>query len=341
MPVFGAWQLSDLSWTGPDPFGSDATANASAAGSTTFTIASGADLRFVNLGDDDPYLEDGDGSQELTQGMAFNGVLYGTGASGEIETEYSYVIRPAGSTDPADNITIHVLEFEGNVAGIASSARLFAGHSYDIVAVASDDPIVPYQSLAVCFAADTPIATQTGPVAARDLREDMRVLTVDSGYRPLAWVGRWRVNGRGANAPIRFAPGVLGNAGALELSAQHRVLLRVREGPLRGEEILVAAKALVGLPGVTRAERPRADWVHFLFDRHEVVFADTARAESMLPGPQALRGIGPDQAAIVQALMDQARLPDLPARPIVPPGKAGQMLRLHRYGWEAVYPPMG
>lgn len=341
MPVFGAWQLSDLSWTGPDPFGSDAVANDSAAGATTFTIAAGADIRFVALGDNDANLEDADGTQELTQAMAFNGISYGTGASGEVETEYSYIIRPAGSTDPVDNITIYVLEFEGNVAGIASSARLFAGHSYDIVAVASNDPVIPYTSLAICFAAGTPIATRSGPVPVEDLREGMRVLTMDSGYRPIAWVGHWRLNGRGSNAPIRFAPGVLGNAGPLDLSGQHRVLLRVREGPLRGEEILVAAKALVGLPGVTREERPRVHWVHFMFDRHEVVFADTARAESMLPGPQALRGIGPDQAAIVQALMTQARLPDLPARPIVPTGKAAQMLRLRRHGWEAVYPPMG
>lgn len=331
MPVFGAWQLSDLSWTGPSPFSSDATANASSVGATTVTIASAADIRFVTLVDDDLSLQDGDSSQELSQGMTFNGTFYGSGSNGDVETEYSYIIRPAGSTDPADNITIYVLEFEGNVSGIASSARLFAGHSYDVVAVASNDPVVSYQALAICFAADTPIATRAGPVAAANLREGMRVLTVDSGYRPVRWVGHWRLNGRGANAPVRFAPGVLGNDIPLELSAQHRVLLRPTAGPLRHQEVLVAAKALVGLPGITRVERPRVHWVHFLLDQHEVVFAASARAESLLPGPQALRGIAPVQDPDVLSLIEEAT-PLLPARPIVPTGKAARMLRLHHPG---------
>ncbi len=341
MPVFGAWQLSDLSWTGPNPFASDASANSGSAGATTLRIAPDADIRFINLADDDARLEDGDSNQELSQSMVFDGTAYGTRSDGDVETEYSYIIRPTGSTDPADNITIYVLEFEGKVAGIASSARLFAGHSYSIISVASNDPVVSYQALAICFAADTPIITQTGPVAAARLREGMRVLTADNGYRPLRWVGQWRVNGRGANAPVRFAPGVLGNDSALLVSPQHRVLLRPGTGPLRGEEVLVAAKALLGLPGVTRVEQDRVKWVHFMLDRHEVVFAAAARAESMYPGPQVLRGIAPGQESVLRSLLHTAPLAGLPARPIVPTGKAVRLLRLHSTGRMSLSPACG
>ncbi|OCX66020.1 hypothetical protein BFP70_07820 [Thioclava sp. SK-1] len=341
MPSFGAWQLSDLSWTGPNPFSSNATGNSSSPGNTTFTIGPTADLRIVNLNDNDANFEDGDGSQELAAPMTFNGVSYGSGAAGEVETEYSYIIRPSGSTNPADNITIYVLEFEGDVAGIASSERLFAGQSYDIVAIESNDPVVAYSAMAVCFAAGTKVATKNGPVAVEKLREGMRVQTLDNGYRPVAWAGRWLVNGRGANAPIRFAPGVIGNETALHVSGQHRVLLRPHDGPLAGEEILVAAKALIGLPGVCHAPKPRVNWVHILFEQHEVVFANSARAESLLPAPQALRGIGPQQASTLRQILKDAALPELPARPVVPTGRAMRLLRLHRRAdWVGINHPL-
>lgn len=328
MPVFGAWQLSDLSISGTDPFGSDATASSAAIG-TTFTISPAATLRMVSLADNDGFFEDADGDQELTAPMTFDGVSYGAGAAGEVETEYAYVIRPLGSTDPADNITIYVLEFEAHVHGIASSARLFAGQSYEIVAIASQDPVVAYGSMAVCFAAGTLIATKRGPRPVESLRPGDRLQTCDNGYRELRWLGRWRLGAMGASAPVRFAPGVLGNDRPLFLSGQHRVLLRPTAGPLAGEEVLVAAKALVGLAGISRAPRPRVEWVHLLLPAHEVIFAENARSESLLAGPQALAVMEPTQAAALRHSLRADPFAHLPARPIVPPGKVGRLILAH------------
>ena len=332
MPIFGAWQLSDLIVSGPDPFGSDATANASAVGVTTFSIAAEATVQLVTLADDDPNFEDGDGDQELTAPTTFDGVTWGAGASGEVETEYAYVIRPVGSSDPADNIIIYVLEFEGGVHGIASSAQLYPGRSYQIVGIASDDPVVPYANMAVCFAAGTLLATRRGPCAVELLQPGDRLQTSDNGYAPVQWVGRWRVNGHGASAPVRFAPGVLCNDRALFLSGQHRVLLRPTTGPLAGEEVLVAAKSLVGLPGIARAPCARVEWVHVMLPAHEVIFAENARAESLLLGPQALMMMEPTQARILRKSLSQEPLLALPARPIVPPGKVERMILQHRRG---------
>ncbi|MFD2174068.1 Hint domain-containing protein [Rhodobacter lacus] len=332
MPLFGAWQLSDLIISGPDPFGSDALANADAVGATTFTILPDATVRLVNLADDDAMFEDADGSQELATAMTFDGGSYGTGSAGDLETEYSYVIRPLGSHDPADNITIYALEVEAHVHGIASSERLLAGQTYQIVAIESNDPAVPYSSLAVCFAAGTLIATRRGPKPVETLMPGDRLQTSDNGFVPVDWVGRWRVNAQGASAPVRIAAGVLGNDRPLFVSGQHRVLLRPTAGPLAGEEVLVAAKSLVGLPGVARMPCARIEWVHVLLPAHEVIFAENARAESLLLGPQAMRIMEPVQARGLRDALAEAPLLRLPARPIVPPSKVGRLILQHRAG---------
>ncbi|WP_339107815.1 Hint domain-containing protein [Thioclava sp. GXIMD4216] len=326
MPTFGAWQISDLVITGPDPFASNATAETDAPGATSFVISPSADLQLVDLVDDDASFEDADGGQALAAATTFDGVAWDAGDG--VETEYSYIIRPSGSSDPADNITIYVLEYQGQVHGIASTERLFAGQSYDIVGIDSNDPVIAYSAMAICFAAGSLVATKQGPVPVEKLREGMRIQTVDNGYRPLEWAGRWLVNGRGANAPVRFETGVIGNTRPLFLSGQHRVLMRPERGPLQGEEILVAARALVGQPGITRAECDRIQWVHLLFERHEVVFAEDARTESLLPGPAALSCVGPETARYLQATREADPFGMLPARPIVPTGKAQRMLRL-------------
>ncbi len=63
-------------------------------------------------------------------------------------------------------------------------------------------------------------------------------------------------------------------------------------------EVLLAAKHLVGRPGITRA-LPKAGiaYVHFMFERHEVVLANGVWSESFQPGDQSLAGLDDDQRA--------------------------------------------
>lgn len=326
MPTFGAWRTSDLIVAGPDPFGSATLANADAAGATSFTISAAAPLLKATLSDDDATLEEGDGTQILTSAIGTNGVDYSAGVSGVVAPEYSYTIRPAGSTDPADNITLYVLSFDGVVQGVAASSRLIAGQSYQIVGIESETPVVAYSAMAVCFAAGTLVATRRGPKPVEALTEGDRLQTCDNGYAPVRWLGRWRVSGMGAHAPVRFAPGVLGNDRALELSGQHRVLIRPMAGPLAGEEVLVAAKTLVGLPGISRAPRLRVEWVHVLLPTHEVIFAENMRSETLLTGPQVTHLVEPAQGRILRDILAADPFSGLPARPIVPPAKAARLI---------------
>jgi hypothetical protein len=52
-------------------------------------------------------------------------------------------------------------------------------------------------------------------------------------------------------------------------------------------EVLVRAKDLVGVNGISYVRRPVAHYVHFACDRHEVVTAHSLAVETFYPGPQA------------------------------------------------------
>jgi len=313
MPSFAAWQLGDVSFSGT-PFNSNATADSSDVG-TTFVINPGARPKLLTMGDNDSNFEDGDSSQQLSGGHSFNGRSFASGT--DIETEYSYVVRPAGG-DPggADDIRIYAVELAGDVEGFVADAHMSPGITYTIVAIDQNDPVVGYSSLYVCFRAGTPVATSRGAVPVERVRPGMLVQTADNGMQPVLWAGASRVPGQGAQAPVVFASGVLGNAGPLWLSPQHRV-------PVEGGRALVAAKAMEGRPGVARRPVPLVTYVHLMLERHELIRTGGAFTESFNPGPEALGALGARRAAEVTGLCgrscdDGPILP--PAREILRPG---------------------
>ena len=145
----------------------------------------------------------------------------------------------------------------------------------------------------VCFAAGTRILGDAGEVAVEDLIVGDPVMTRDHGIQPVRWIGGRKVRAQGRFAPIRITAGVLGNARDLWLSPQHRVLLTGWQAELLfgTEEVLVAAKHLLSLPGVDRMEGGWVRYFHILFDAHEIVFAAGTPCESFHPGTASLRGM--------------------------------------------------
>ncbi len=315
--TFDALSAADLTISGPDPFASDASRNTDTYNATTFTMAPGASWTDLTVADDDTALEDGDTGQQLATATDFNGVTWPVGT--DIEIEYSYLVRPVGSTDPADYITVYVLEFDGDVQGITSDRRLSENTTYEIISGGDDDPVTQYSQLVVCFTPGIAIATPRGPVAVEDLRVGDAVVTADNGAQPIAWIGRQRARGVRAGTPVSVAPGVLRNERPLVLSQQHRVLMHdAMRTPL-----LVPVKALVGrLPGVTLTPQWRVTYFHLLFERHEVIFANGAAVESMYPGPVALASLAPRDRATLEALFPGIGQHDwTPARQLVRPGQ--------------------
>lgn len=118
MPEFLGWAHSDLITTGPDPFDSNASANSSSVGNSTITISCSATPTVIEMTDGDSEFSDGDSDQRYQGPADFNGGS-GYDVRDRIETEYSYIICPQGQSDPADNVTIYMLEIDADGQGIA------------------------------------------------------------------------------------------------------------------------------------------------------------------------------------------------------------------------------
>ncbi len=182
---FGVFALSDLSWSGPDPFSSGSSRNSSAiSNGTIITLSPSATRVILDVTDNDPFFEDGDSGQRLVDPVTLGGTTYPANTS--VENEYSYVIRPVGSTDPADDITIYAVEFGADIVAIAASHPLIPGQSYQIQPGGSNSPSPTFASLYVCFTAGTRIATPCGSRRIEHLRPGDPVMTLDGGPQPVA-----------------------------------------------------------------------------------------------------------------------------------------------------------
>lgn len=149
-----------------------------------------------------------------------------------------------------------------------------------------------------CFVAGTMIRTPEGDRPVESLRPGDLVTTMDDGPQPLRWIGRREVEATGRLAPVQIRAGTFGRHGRLLVSPQHRILVRDNLAELMfGEpEVLVAARDLVNGRSVTVREGGTVEYVHLLFDRHQVVFSEGLATESFLPGPQIVHSF--DRAVV-------------------------------------------
>lgn len=199
----------------------------------------------------------------------------------------------------------------------------------------------PYAPAAVpCFVAGTLIQTADGPRAVETLKAGDRVLTRDHGHQPVRWAGGAIVSGARLEShpnlwPIVIRAGALGvghPARDLWISPQHRVLVRSRMSHelFRDAEVMIAAKHLVGLPGISVARPPGGvTYHHLLFDRHEIVLSEGCWTESLYTGPQALLSLPAAARQEILALFPElARCgPPAPARRLLTGREARELAR--------------
>ncbi|MDA3856935.1 MAG: Hint domain-containing protein [Roseovarius sp.] len=181
------------------------------------------------------------------------------------------------------------LNADGTIEVVGDGDTEVFNFTYDVQSSTgeTDVGIVTVDSVP-CFVAGTLIRTPTGEVAVERLAPGDLVMTQDDGAQPLRWIGQRRVAAQGDFAPIRIAANTFGRHRELLLSPLHRVLIRDSLAELLfGEgEVLVAARDLVNDLSVRRIEGGTVEYVHILFDRHQVVFSEGLATESFLPGPQ-------------------------------------------------------
>jgi CshA-type fibril repeat protein len=153
-----------------------------------------------------------------------------------------------------------------------------------------------------CFTPGTLIATPRGEVPVESLRPGDKVVTRDNGIQEIRWVGEKALSGQDLRLnshlqPVFIKRGSLGNGlpeQDMMVSPNHRVLVANDRTQLYFDEheVLVAAKHLVGTQGVHAVEAIGVTYIHFMFDRHEVVLSNGAWTESFQPGDYTLKGMG-------------------------------------------------
>lgn len=139
-----------------------------------------------------------------------------------------------------------------------------------------------------CFVAGTMIDTPEGPRPVHLLEPGDLVNTRDHGPQPLRWIGRRVVAAKGDFAPVRIRGGALGDHDTVMVSPQHRVLVQNVLAHLMFDEpeVLASAKHLVNGASIRVVEGGQVEYVHLLFDRHEIITANGLMSESFLPGAQ-------------------------------------------------------
>lgn len=166
-----------------------------------------------------------------------------------------------------------------------------------------------------CFTPGTRIATPRGEVAVEALSVGDRVITRDNGLQVIRWIGTRALKAsdiaQAKNlAPVLIRKGALGNdlpERDMMVSPNHRMLVANDKTALYFEEseVLVAAKHLTGLQGVSVMAPTDVTYIHLMFENHEVILSDGAWSESFQPGLQSLAGVGNAQRLELLALFPE------------------------------------
>lgn len=170
----------------------------------------------------------------------------------------------------------------------------------------------PKATTCPCFTPGTLIATPRGAVPVEHLREGDLVSTRDNGPQVIRWLGRQTLN-RAALAtnldrkPILILAGSLGDGlpeRDMIVSPEHRML--IADGAalrnIDAAEVLVAARHLVNHGTIRSLDTMRVTYLHFMFDRHEVVLSDGVWTESFHPSDTSLGAVGEAAAREIATL---------------------------------------
>lgn len=303
--------------------GSPIINNSSTPVGTIFNFTGGYSYQSIVLEDTssnpDVFNDDDEGNHVITEGRGL--VANGT----QVESEsYHYVRALDDNGNPTGpTITITVFSQNGqtsNVWGMASDTELQEGVRYVKIGGSNNGNSL-YESFVPCFTPGAMVSTPKGLIAVENLRAGDRVMTRDNGLQELHWIGIKNLSSMALKTDARFRPilirkGALGSGMPVHdmtVSPNHRVLLVGPELAMNfgEEEVLVAAKHLVGMDGIETLTPRDVCYMHLLCERHEVLMVDGVWTESFQPGEYAMNGLASDQADEVFALFPELRNPSL------------------------------
>jgi hypothetical protein len=189
-----------------------------------------------------------------------------------------------------------------------------------------------------CFAVGTRISTPYGLVEVTDLRVGDRVMTHRQRAERIKWL---RVFPQRRIEPEKWPVYIPAHTfgwgrpqADLVLSPQHRVVIGAfRQGVgLSDTPCLVPAKSLVGYKGIRWMRgRHSQKWVHFALGSHRAVWANGCLTESLLLGPQVVKGLSTAEqrhlTAMFPRIVDGTDLNGPPAFPLMTFGKMRTILK--------------
>lgn len=191
----------------------------------------------------------------------------------------------------------------------------------------------------ICFRQGTVIETPTGPRLVERLKRGDLVATSDRGPQPVGWIGARLISvsqleRRPELAPISMARNARGAGEARRSlcgSGHHRILAR---GPVAARmfgvpEVLIAARHLIGMPGVARAElRSEIVYCHVMCAWHGVLIAEGAPLDSLFGGRQTLHMPEPrNRLVALKMLGGIASRPNQAARLLIEPKRGRRLVR--------------
>lgn len=295
-------------------------------GDDTVLAGEGDDLVYGGAGDDqlqgeagDDILIGGDGDDTLDGGAGEDTMLGADGRDSFINVNPGELVDGGGGPDginPEDD-----LPFDYDTLDLRGSVPEGGGLRIEYTSDDREDGVVRYfdsegedagtlefreiENIVPCFTPGTTIATPKGERMVEDLKPGDKIITRDNGIQEIRWIGTRTLTGHElARAPklrpILIQKGSLGHnlpEHDILVSPQHRMLLTGDKTQLYFEEteVLAAAKHLTGMPGIDEVGTLGVTYVHFMFDRHEVVLSNGAWSESFQPGANVLDGLGVEQ----------------------------------------------
>ncbi len=157
----------------------------------------------------------------------------------------------------------------------------------------------------ICFTLQALIMTPLGPKPAGALRSGDKVVTRDNGAKKLAWIGH-KTLGLGSLitnpelAPVTIAAGALGHGQPerdLTVPPNHCIVMRGEMNRLLfdASEVLLAAKHLVGRPGMTQSVPNSFIYLNLMFEEHELIMSEGVWTDSFQPAEHAMKAVESDQ----------------------------------------------
>lgn len=307
MPTYDLWILgeSSISVSGGKTLDGITQGDGSHLIGETITL-NAPNWEKVQIDDNDAVFADNDGSQRLAGAQTIDGVNYA--GNTRVEAEYTLTLLDATTGKTYTVVAFNVNNSNPRYATVEGLAFIGPPKAWPpvntpltVIAATEgprqNDPNFEYQDyVAPCFTPGTRIATPDGPRPVENLRAGDLVLTLDHGPCPVRLALRTRLSAAQLRAAPNFVPVVIaqGSMGDglperdLLVSPQHRMLLR---GPLcellfAEPEVLAAASHLPW----ARTARPQdvahgVEYIHLLFDRHEILLAEGAATESLPLAP--------------------------------------------------------